>query len=127
MSDETVMLSGFQAKGAARSVSIQDYDEAVRRFDAKMEAENARAIYKRPAPLIEFPNAWIKSKFKLRSFSTRGLAEVQCEAYWTCHAISSAGSHYAMGRPCYIDLTKLEPRVGLEPTACCLRNSCSTN
>ena len=75
-------------KSGGRSVSIQDYDEAVRRFDAKMETEKARAIYKTRAPLIEFPNAWIKTKFKLRRFSTRGLAKVQCEACWAALAFN---------------------------------------
>ncbi len=69
-------------------MSIQEYDEAVRRFDAKMETEKARAIYKQRAPLIEFPNAWIKTKFKLRRFSTRGLAKVNCEAHWAALAFN---------------------------------------
>jgi transposase len=75
-------------KGGGRSVSIQDYDEAVRSFDAKMETEKAKAIYKTRAPLIEFPNAWIKTKFKLRRFSTRGLAKVKCEARWAALAFN---------------------------------------
>ncbi len=78
----------LKLKSAGRSVSIQDYDEAVRRFDAKMETEKAQTIYKQRAPLIEFPNAWIKTKFKLRRFSTRGLAKVSCEAHWAAPAFN---------------------------------------
>jgi transposase len=78
----------LKLKSGGRSVSIQEYDEAVRRFDAKMETEKAKAIYKTRAPLIEFPNAWIKTKFKLRRFSTRGLAKVGCEARWAALAFN---------------------------------------
>jgi hypothetical protein len=50
---------------------------AIRREDAAARGE---AIYKRRAPPAEFPNAWIKTKLKLRRFSTRGLDKVRCEA-----------------------------------------------
>ena len=78
----------LKLKSHGRSVSIQDYDEAVRRFDAKMETQEAQAIYKKRAPLVGFPNAWIKTKFKLRRFSTRGLAKVKCEACWAALAFN---------------------------------------
>ena len=78
----------LKLKSHGRSVSIQDYDEAVRRFDAKMDTQGAQAIYKKRAPLVEFPNAWIKTKFKLRRFSTRGLAKVRCEACWAALAFN---------------------------------------
>jgi len=65
-----------------RSVSVQLSDPAVEAFDRKMQTPEAQAIYKRRAPLIEFPNAWIKQKLKLRRFATRGLAKVRCEALW---------------------------------------------
>ena len=58
------------------------YDPAIERFDEKMRQPEALAIYKQRAPLIEFPNAWIKQKLKLRRFSTRGLPKVRCEALW---------------------------------------------
>jgi hypothetical protein len=61
---------------------VQLSDPAVVAFDEKMQTPAAQAIYKRRAPLIEFPNAWIKQKLKLRRFSTRGLAKVRCEALW---------------------------------------------
>jgi len=78
----------LQLKRNGRSVSIQEHHEAVRRFDAKMGTREAQAIYKKRAPLVEFPNAWIKTKFKLRRFSTRGLAKVKCEACWAALAFN---------------------------------------
>jgi len=69
-------------KNGGRSVSFALYDAAIEAFDAKMKREEAQAIYKKRAPLAEFPNAWIKTKLKLRRFATRGLDRVQCEAIW---------------------------------------------
>jgi hypothetical protein len=65
-----------------RSVAMQLSDPAVEAFDRKMQTPEAHEIHKRRAPLIEFPNAWIKQKLKLRRFATRGLAKVRCEALW---------------------------------------------
>jgi len=65
-----------------RSVSFTIHDPAIEAFDEKMARPEALAIYKKPAPLAEFPNAWIKTKLKLRRFATRGLERVQCEATW---------------------------------------------
>jgi len=65
-----------------RSVSLQLPDPAVEAFDRKMQTPEAQAIYKQRAPLIEFPNAWIKTKLGLRRFATRGLDKVRCEALW---------------------------------------------
>ena len=65
-----------------RSASITLRDAAVERFDEKMKRPEALAVYKQRAPLVEFPNAWIKQKLKLRRFATRGLSKVRCEALW---------------------------------------------
>ena len=69
-------------KNGGRSVSFTIHDRAIEAFDAKMQRREALAIYKKRAPLAEFPNAWIKAKLKLRRFATRGLARVSCEALW---------------------------------------------
>jgi transposase len=69
-------------KNGGRSASIRIHDPAIERFDEKMRQPEALAIYKQRAPLIEFPNAWIKQKLKLRRFATRGLPKVKCEALW---------------------------------------------
>lgn len=65
-----------------RSVSFSLYDAAIEAFDEKMQQPQAQALYQKRAPLAEFPNAWIKTKLKLRRFATRGLERVQCEAIW---------------------------------------------
>lgn len=67
---------------SGRSVSFTIYDPEIEQFDEKMACPEALAIYKKRAPLAEFPNAWIKTKLKLRRFATRGLERVQCEAMW---------------------------------------------
>jgi transposase len=69
-------------KNGGRSVSFALYDAAIEAFDEKMQREESQQIYKKRAPLAEFPNAWIKTKLKLRRFATRGLQRVQCEAIW---------------------------------------------
>ena len=65
-----------------RSASRTKYDRVIEQFDEKMKRPEALAIYKKRAPLAEFPNAWIKTKLKLRRFATRGLEKVSCEARW---------------------------------------------
>ncbi len=51
-------------------------------FEAKMQTEEARAIYKTRAGVAEFPNAWIKEKIGLRQFRLRGVIKVGLEALW---------------------------------------------
>ncbi len=63
-------------------MSFTIHDPVIEAFDEKMGQPEALAIYKKRAPLAEFPNAWIKAKLKLRRFATRGLAKVSCEALW---------------------------------------------
>jgi transposase len=53
-------------------------------FEAKMQTEQARQIYKERAGVAEFPNAWIKDKFGLRQFRLRGMVKVGLEALWAC-------------------------------------------
>ena len=65
-----------------RSVGIQLAHPAVEAFDEKMATPEAQAIYRQRAPLVEFPNAWIKTKLGLRRFATRGLEKVRSEALW---------------------------------------------
>jgi Transposase DDE domain len=65
-----------------RTVSIDVPHASVLGFDAKMETEQAKQIYKQRAPIAEFPYAWIKTKFAFRRFRCRGLARVRSEAIW---------------------------------------------
>lgn len=67
---------------AGRSVSVTVNHAAVDAFDEKMRRPEAQALYQQRASLVEFPNAWIKQKLKLRRFATRGLAKVKAEALW---------------------------------------------
>jgi transposase len=57
---------------------------AVAAFIAKMETEEAKAIYKQRGAVAEFPNAWIKEKIGLRQFRLRGLIKVGMESLWAC-------------------------------------------
>jgi transposase len=57
---------------------------AMKAFRDKMQTEAAKAAYKRRGPVAEFPNAWIKEKFRLRKFRLRGMAKAGTEALWAC-------------------------------------------
>jgi transposase len=50
----------------------------------KMQTEEARAAYRRRAPVAEFTNAWLKAKLGLRQFCVRGLKKARCEVLWAC-------------------------------------------
>ena len=49
-----------------------------------METAEAKEIYRTRSKTAEFPNAWIKEKFGLRQFRTRGKAKTNQEALWAC-------------------------------------------
>lgn len=53
-------------------------------FHKKMESNEAKDIYRTRGKTAEFPNAWIKAKFGLRQFRTRGKAKTKQEALWAC-------------------------------------------
>ncbi len=67
-----------------RTVSVRVEPEALTRYHAKMESEEARAIYQQRAPVAEFPNAWLKTKLKWTRLQSRGLLKAKAEALWTC-------------------------------------------
>ena len=74
-----------------RSVTVSWNHPAVDAFDEKMQQPEAQAIYKQRPALVEFPHAWIKDKFKLRRFATRGLKKVRCEALWAALTFNLQG------------------------------------
>ena len=81
--DGTKIRADVNRKSFSKAANLRKHlKPAIERFDEKMQRAEAQAIYKRRAPLAEFPNAWIKTKLKLRRFATRGLRKVQCEATW---------------------------------------------
>lgn len=57
---------------------------AVTAFRAKTQTAEAKEIYKQRGPIAEFPNAWIKDKFKIRQFRLRGRIKVLMEMLWAC-------------------------------------------
>ncbi len=62
---------------------IEEASEIIE-FRMKMGTEEAKKIYKQRGAVSEFPNAWIKSKIRLRQFRLRGLLKVEIEALWAC-------------------------------------------
>lgn len=69
---------------SGRSINrISEFPE-VSEFREKMQTEEARQVYRQRSQVAETPNLWIKTKFKLRQFSVRGLRKVGMEALWAC-------------------------------------------
>jgi transposase len=62
-----------------RTVTRSEYNKVILDFQKKMKTKKAQKIYKTRAENAEFPNAWIKDKFKLRQFRLCGLKKVNIE------------------------------------------------
>lgn len=62
-----------------RTVTHKEYHKVILDFQKKMKTKKSKKIYKTRAENAEFPNAWIKDKFKLRQFRLRGLDKVNIE------------------------------------------------
>ena len=67
-----------------RSVAHPEESQVVIAFRKKMASEEARKQYRRRGRIVEFCQAWIKSKLGLRQFHVRGLKKVQMEMLWAC-------------------------------------------
>jgi len=65
-----------------RAVSRVVEHPVVTAFAARMQTDEARAIYKLRGQYAEFPNAWIKTKLGLRQFHVRGLLKAGMELLW---------------------------------------------
>jgi transposase len=65
-----------------RSIEHREPLPALTAFRARMQTDEARAIYRTRAQVAEFPNLWIKTKLGVRQFRLRGLAKVRLEATW---------------------------------------------
>lgn len=74
----------WQNNGKGRVITRGENHPVVTEFIEKMKTQEAKAIYKRRGEVAEFPNAWIKSKIRLRQFRLRGLVKVTMEALWAC-------------------------------------------
>ncbi len=81
-------FQGQCCPGSARGRSVVRTEEVaeVKAYREKMQTETVRTIYKQRPEVAEFPNAWIKEKFRLRQFRLRGLIKVTIETLWACLA-----------------------------------------
>lgn len=69
-----------------RSIVRTELLPVVQQFVEKMHQPEIKAIYKQRGQIIEFCNAWIKTKIGLRQFHVRGLIKVTMELIWACLA-----------------------------------------
>jgi hypothetical protein len=56
----------------------------VAEYVAKMQTQEAQALYRLRAPVAEFSNLWLKEKLGLGRFCVRGLPKVRGELLWAC-------------------------------------------
>lgn len=54
------------------------------KMNHRLRTPEGHALYKRRAPMVEAPNAWLKDGRGLRRFARRGLAAVQAELSFAC-------------------------------------------
>lgn len=73
-----------RSKSTGRTVRRAELDPIITAWKAKMETEEAKAIYRNRSQIAEFPNAWIKAKHRLRQFRLRGKRKAGIEALWAC-------------------------------------------
>jgi len=73
-----------QSASKGRTIVRAEESPPVAAFQAKMQTEEVRQIYRQRGRWAEFPNAWIKAKIGLRQFRLRGLRKVRMEALWAC-------------------------------------------
>lgn len=71
-----------KAKSGSRTVTRKQILPEVEAFNKKMSTLESKAIYKQRSEVAEFPNLWIKEKFKLRRFRVRGLIKATLELTW---------------------------------------------
>lgn len=69
-------------KTRSRRITRSEDSERVKAFQAKMQTDEAKQIYRRRPQVAEFANAWIKDKLGLRQFRLRGLLKIQTECLW---------------------------------------------
>jgi transposase len=66
----------------SRNLLRPEPSPAVEAFRQKMSTDQAKALYRKRSPVVEFCHAWIKSKFGLRQFHVRGLIKAKTEMLW---------------------------------------------
>jgi transposase len=75
-----------KAKKNGRSIVRVERTPEVDQFYERMKTEAAVQIRKQRSQLAEFPNAWLKTKIKLRQFRLRGKVKAGMELLWGCLA-----------------------------------------
>ena len=68
--------------GWRRSITRSEEPAATTAFKAKMQTDEAKAIYSERSRIAEFPHAWIKERCHLRQFRCRGRLKASMEATW---------------------------------------------
>jgi len=66
----------------SRNLLRPEPSPAVEAFRQKMSTDQAKALYRKRSPVVEFCHAWIKSKLGLRQFHLRGLVKAKTEMLW---------------------------------------------
>ena len=69
---------------STRTIVRKENVPRIAAYVSKMQTEAAQKIYRLRSSVAEFPNAWLKTKIRLRQFCLRGLQKVRCEALWAC-------------------------------------------
>lgn len=67
-----------------RTIRRAELHPTVKAWIDRMETEEARLIYRSRSQIAEFPNAWIKAKYCLRQFRSRGVQKAGIELLWAC-------------------------------------------
>jgi len=67
-----------------RTIRRTELHPTVIAWTERMETEQAKAIYRSRSQVAEFPNAWIKAKYCLRQFRSRGIQKAGIELLWAC-------------------------------------------
>jgi len=67
-----------------RTIRRTELHPTVQTWIDRMETEEAKAIYRNRSQVAEFPNAWIKAKYRLRQFRSRGKRKTGVEVLWAC-------------------------------------------
>ncbi len=71
-------------KSNGRTIRRAELHPTVKAWLDRMETEEAKAIYRNRSQIAEFPNAWIKAKYCLRQFRSRGIQKAGIEVLWAC-------------------------------------------
>lgn len=67
-----------------RAVLLLQEDSRVTAYHEKMSTDEGKKVYRRRAPIAEFPHAWIKTKFNFVRMRCRGVVKATAEALWVC-------------------------------------------